>query len=92
MTQGQVLGLLGNSGNSDFPHLHFHVTDSPSPLASDGLPYEFTSFESDGTLANGEEVIAGGVAIFDPALSGPHSHQLPLDLQVINFPTRHDNR
>ena len=38
VTQGQVLGLLGNSGNSDFPHLHFHVTDSPSPLASDGLP------------------------------------------------------
>ena len=92
VTQGQVLGLLGNSGNSDFPHLHFHVTDSPSPLASDGLPYEFTSFESDGTLANGEEVLTGGVAIFDPALSGPHSHQLPLDLQVINFPTRHDNR
>ena len=39
-----------------------------------------------------EEVLTGGVAIFDPALSGPHSHQLPLDLQVINFPTRHDNR
>ena len=53
VTQGQVLGLLGNSGNSDFPHLHFHVTDSPSPLASDGLPYEFTSFDSEGTLANG---------------------------------------
>jgi hypothetical protein len=92
VTQGQVLGLLGNSGNSDFPHLHFHVTDSPSPLASDGLPYEFTSFDSEGTLANGEEVLTGGVAIFDPALSGPHSHQLPLDLQVVNFPTRHDNR
>jgi hypothetical protein len=92
VTQGQVLGLLGNSGNSDFPHLHFHVTDSPSPLVSDGLPYEFTSFDSEGTLANGEEVLTGGVAIFDPVLSGPHSHQLPLDLQVINFPTRHDNR
>jgi Peptidase family M23 len=92
VTQGQVLGLLGNSGNSDFPHLHFHVTDSPSPLTSDGLPYEFTFFDSDGTLANGDEVTAGGVAIFDPALSGPHSHQLPLNLQVINFPTRHDNR
>ena len=87
--QGQVLGLLGNSGNSDFPHLHFHVMDSPSPLASDGLPYEFRSFDSEGTLANAEEVLAGGVARFDPALSGPHSSQLPLDLQVISFGTRH---
>ena len=30
---GQVLGLLGNSGNTDSPHLHFHVMDGPSPLA-----------------------------------------------------------
>jgi hypothetical protein len=87
--QGQALGLLGNSGNSDFPHLHFHVMDSPSPLASDGLPYEFSSFDSEGTLANGEEVLAGGVATFDPRLSGPHSRQLPMDLQVISFRTPH---
>lgn len=26
---GQVIGLLGNSGNSSEPHLHFHVQDSP---------------------------------------------------------------
>jgi hypothetical protein len=35
---GQLLGLVGNSGNSDSPHLHFHVADAPSPLAADGLP------------------------------------------------------
>jgi hypothetical protein len=86
--QGQVLGLLGNSGNSDFPHLHFHVMNSASPLASDGLPYEFRSFDSEGILANGEEVLAGGIAMFNPALSGPHSRQLPMELQVISFPPR----
>jgi murein DD-endopeptidase MepM/ murein hydrolase activator NlpD len=86
--QGQVLGSLGNSGNSDFPHLHFHVTDSPSPLASDGLPYEFRSFNSEGTLANGQQVLAGEAAILDPTFSGPHSHRLPLELQVISFPPR----
>ena len=85
MTRGQILGLLGNSGNSDFPHLHFHVMDTPSPLGSDGLPYEFRFFDSEGTLANGAEVLAGGIATFDPTLSGPFSHQLPLDLQVISF-------
>jgi hypothetical protein len=31
---GQVLGVLGNSGNTDAPHLHFHVMDGPSPLLS----------------------------------------------------------
>ena len=36
---GDLLGELGNSGNTDAPHLHFHVMDGPDPLASDGLPY-----------------------------------------------------
>ena len=39
--KGQVLGKLGNSGNSDEPHLHFHVCNANSALASDGLPYCF---------------------------------------------------
>ena len=37
--RGQVLGLVGNSGNSTEPHLHFHVSDGVSPLGSEGLPY-----------------------------------------------------
>jgi murein DD-endopeptidase len=43
--RGQVLGLVGNSGNSTEPHLHFHVTDASSPLASEGVPYAFDAFE-----------------------------------------------
>ncbi len=41
---GQVLALVGNSGNSVAPHLHFQVTDAPSSLASNGLPYEIDIF------------------------------------------------
>jgi hypothetical protein len=37
--KGQVLGLVGNSGNSTEPHLHFHVSDGNSPLGSEGMPY-----------------------------------------------------
>ncbi|HKN68597.1 MAG TPA: M23 family metallopeptidase, partial [Gemmatimonadaceae bacterium] len=39
--RGQVLGLVGNSGNSTEPHLHFHVSDASSPLGSEGVPYAF---------------------------------------------------
>ena len=38
---GQVLGLLGNTGNSTAPHLHFHLMDGTSPLNANGLPYVF---------------------------------------------------
>lgn len=36
---GDVLGRIGNSGDSREPHLHFEVTDSPDLLAGEGLPY-----------------------------------------------------
>jgi len=45
VARGQVLGLVGNTGNSTAPHLHFHVMDRPSPLLSNGLPYVFDSFD-----------------------------------------------
>jgi hypothetical protein len=37
--QGQVLGMIGNSGDAREPHLHFQVTNGPDILASEGLPY-----------------------------------------------------
>lgn len=30
VTQGQLLGLCGNSGNSSEPHIHFQIMDKPS--------------------------------------------------------------
>ena len=53
-----------------------------------GLPFELRSFRSEGTLANVEEVFSGGTAEFDPALSGRHARELPLDLQSVDFTVR----
>ena len=83
---GQVLGLLGNSGNSDAPHLHFHLMDGPLPLASNGVPYRFTNFTVRGTVGNLEELTKGADAAITPKPLGPRSRQLPLDNQVIDFP------
>lgn len=45
VTEGQVIGLVGNSGNSDVPHLHFHVvTGTPSFLGAEGYPHAYRSF------------------------------------------------
>lgn len=49
--RGQVLGLVGNSGNSSEPHLHFQVSDSNSPLGSEGVPFVLESFDVLGAVA-----------------------------------------
>ena len=75
---GQVLGLLGNSGNSDAPHLHFQITDGPSFLASEGMPYSLPSFVEEGEGPNFK---------FKPA-SAPATwqNQLPVEGMVVRFP------
>ena len=51
---GQVLGLVGNSGNSNAPHLHFQVSDRPSLLLSDGVPFAIDSFVYEGKTRTDE--------------------------------------
>jgi len=86
VSTGQVLGMLGNTGNSDAPHLHFHVMDSPSPLASNGMPYRFANFAVTGTMTNvGPFSEEGAVAAIAPKPRGPRSKMLPLNDQVIDF-------
>jgi len=45
VTAGQVLGLVGNTGNSSEPHLHFHICNLSSEIACEGLPYALSSYE-----------------------------------------------
>jgi hypothetical protein len=39
--RGDVIGKVGNSGNSTEAHLHIHVTDGPSFIGANGVPYAF---------------------------------------------------
>jgi len=82
--RGQVLGLLGNSGNSDAPHLHFHISNENSVLQSEGLPYVLESFTLMGT-ANLDEVIERGWNAPVPAKPEKRQHEIPLENVVVRF-------
>jgi hypothetical protein len=41
VTQGQVVGKLGNSGDSNMPHLHYQLMNGPVMFVADGLPFKF---------------------------------------------------
>lgn len=43
--QGDLLGLVGNSGNSSEPHIHFHVADSADPSDSKSIRINFDRSE-----------------------------------------------
>jgi len=43
---GQILGSVGASGSVfSGAHLHFHVADANAPLAAEGLPFVFRSYQ-----------------------------------------------
>ena len=76
--RGQVVGLVGNSGNSTEPHLHFHMENGSSPLGAEGLPYSLASFE---VVGRGW----GWKPSDSKAPAETHKNEIPAENEVVNF-------
>ncbi|WP_231745082.1 M23 family metallopeptidase [Mycobacterium sp. IS-1590] len=92
LTAGQVLGNVGNTGNSTAPHLHFQVMSSPDPLGSNGLPFVIDDFRLDTRLVDDDAVdrlFAGTSAQFEPGFaSRDEKTAMPLELDVMTYADR----
>jgi hypothetical protein len=86
--RGQVLALLGNTGNTSAPHLHFHLMDGTSVLGSSGLPYVIDHFAIAGQLPAAQFNASGLDGEWSKDLSAhPSSRgsEFPVDLNVVDF-------
>ncbi|MEI6226766.1 MAG: M23 family metallopeptidase, partial [Deltaproteobacteria bacterium] len=87
---GQVLGKLGNSGNSGAPHLHFHVCDGLGPMGGageafycNGLPYEIPAVTLLGTMPFDD--VNAGIPFVPHDPPGSLVNELVLGEQVLNL-------
>lgn len=88
--KGQEIARLGNSGNSTGPHLHLHVTSSPSIMNGPAVPYVFDKFEVVGKardLNAFEEAAQKGTAVTieESAFKGMHQDELPREGVLLRF-------
>jgi len=89
--RGDVLGKVGNTGNSQAPHLHFHLMDGPSPLAANGIPYVIDRFRltarGTGGTADFDKAEATGSAMTLKTLADKPQLErlLPMDLSIVEF-------
>jgi hypothetical protein len=87
--KGQELGLLGTSGNSSVPHLHFQVLTQPTFFPSDSTPFVFESFELTGRITQRiwDDILGlqpTGALPFEAATpGGARTNEMPLDREVV---------
>jgi len=86
---GQELGRIGNTGNSDAPHLHFHVADGSDPLSGEGVPFALMSFSvlEELDVAFWERMVMGNVAWQAKTIERPEvvRDEMPLGDAIIAF-------
>jgi peptidase M23-like protein len=44
VARGEIVGRVGNSGNTSEPHVHVHLQDRPTPDQGEGIPLLFSNY------------------------------------------------
>ena len=88
--RGFVLGKLGNSGNTDAPHLHFQLMDKPSSLGAHGLPFVFDHMTREATYSGSveseqDDFIAGKPLLLKSSGSRAFDNTMPLTFDLLDF-------
>jgi hypothetical protein len=88
--KGDVIGKVGNTGNSVAPHLHVHVMNGPSFIASQGLPSLTDRFTVTNRVASTTDFDAaegqGVPLVMLPGVtSSEHTDQMVLDQYIVTF-------
>lgn len=78
---GDVVGKLGNSGNSTAAHLHFVIADSPDFLTATSIPFVIDHYTLQGTAV--APTAPGPIPVVGPAVPQTRSH--PLWQSVASF-------
>jgi hypothetical protein len=76
--RGQVIGRLGNSGNTSEAHLHFQLDRAVAPLIGDNVPFEIDTLTVVGTVTT--------YGLTNTPADGPTTRRLPLAQSVTTYP------